>query len=162
MSFSKKKGIALYFGFKFSEQQILYNLSNDPQFKRYYRNTDIDTTNIDDLKNKIQSFYCNDFFKSLYWSYESCESECDDLIFNNFTAELVCCRCCMYDDDSDWILGIPICRLSAFKNKIKETKVREITQYDREFIEKLPYKLRLMTIDKPSFYSIPTDCWCCT
>lgn len=163
-----KKGLALYCGYKLSEKEMI-NIFFDENFRKYIEDVYKTKPNFDENKakpnlipnfdenNKVDHIDSNirNLFEYYHKGYFFGENDCESQI------KVCCTRCCMYDNDSDWVIGIQISQLPAFKNKISKVDAHIITPNDIFELNKINEKFKLH-IQPPSFYSIPMDCWCCS
>ena len=154
-----KKGLDLYYGYKLDEKTMI-SVFFDSNFRKYIEDiyaTKPELKPIFDEDDKVEQI--DPFIKELFLMYH------DKYFFSDNGSpskiRTCCTKCCMYDDDSDWIIGIKMCHLPAFKNKINRVDAHLITDQDTVELNKINKKFNLH-IDRPSFYSVPSDCWSCT
>ena len=154
-----EKGLALYCGYKLSEKEMINTFFNE-NFKKHIEDVhkahpelipNFDENNkVDHIDHTITSLF-EDYHDGYFFGEDGCESQ----------IKICCTRCCMYNNDSDWVIGIQISQLPAFKNKISKVDAHIITPSDILELIKINEKFNLH-IQPPSFYSIPMDCWCCS
>jgi hypothetical protein len=154
-----EKGINLYYGYKLSEKEMIDNFF-DLDFRQYvediYKMTPSIRLNFDE-SNKME--HIDDLVRELFITYYN-----KDFFFaNGYKAPIkVCCnKCCLYDTDSSWVVGIKICHMPAFKNKISMISGHIITESDINGLSRLNKNFNLQKL-VPIFLSIPSDCWSCT
>lgn len=153
-----EKGLDLYYGYKLTEQEMI-NTFFDINFRNYVE--DVYSTQLNlklnfNENNKVERidylirdlvliYYGKDFFGE-----------------NGFKSPIkTCCsKCCMYETDSSWIIGIKIAYLPAFQTKITRVSAHTITQNDINELEKLNKQYNLH-FKLPSYYNVPSDCWKC-
>lgn len=153
------KGLYLYYGYKLSEREMI-DIFFDADFRKDIEDTfktqpqlipEFDENNktkcIDSSIRELVTLHYNKYF----------------FFENGIKAKIkVCCnKCCLYDSDSSWVVGIKICHMPAFKNKISWINGRIITENDISELNKLNKKFNLQKLT-PLFLSIPSDCWSCT
>jgi hypothetical protein len=168
------KGNYLYFGYKIGEKQMIKNFFNDDDMVQFVDN-DMKGSGMDFKKpiqhNKIsfaKHIICEYFNKNFFASDDDSDLGDSDINFeDNETvgADLgihaICNRCCAYDEISDWIIGIRLCHLAAFKEDILPVNnVYMLTENDIKNLEHIKEKFNIKS--ELSYYSISSDCWCCT
>ena len=158
----QEKGLDLIYGYKLSEKDMI-NIFFNKEFKEYV----LDMCKSDKELPKIKKMFdANNKTKNINYRiiglFCDYHSECffgEDGDESNIA--VYCTKCCMYDKESNWIIGIQICHLPALKNEIKMIDTYTISGHDENELKRIKHKLNLMVTDC-AFYSVPSDCWCCT
>lgn len=170
------KGAYLYYGFKISEKEMVERFFTR-EFKQYVREEvkdayyreyeneiyeGLDTNTPYKNNGKLSEVYKN-LFTNYYNDYvdfvdfEDSEDYVDSI-------ELVHAPCCLYDEITDWIIGIKIAKLSVYPRKavsLKKTKMHKLTIDEIKCLDQIQKKYNL-DFDSLDYYHIPMDCYSCT
>lgn len=153
------KGLYLYYGFKLTEKTMIDTFF-DLNFRKYVEEL------FSTKPELIPRFDENNKVEYIGWEIRDLVSMYYDKYFfgeNGRKSQIKICyiKCCQYDSDSNWIIGIKVCHVDAFKDKIQRVDGQLIQQDSINELNKIKNKFKLPGFG-PLFYSIPSNCWICT
>lgn len=154
-----QKGNYLYYGFKISENEMIKIMLQDEEFLAYMKNYakyDKEIKNIGFNKQDITHDQMS-LLKGIISEYYNIN---DDISENDLGINWISNSCCAYNDVSDWVIGFKLCHVKAFKEDILPVKIHFPTKGDTENLMSLKKKLNIDS--EINYYSISSDCWCCS
>lgn len=165
------KGAYLYYGFKISEKEMVERFFTT-EFKQYVREKvkeyfykkyeneiyyGLDTNTPFKNNGKL-----NEAYKNLFMEYYNDDIGFVDVLENSIY--LVHAPCCLYDEITDWIVGIKIAKLSVYPLEavsLKKIKMHKLTVDETKCLDQIK-KTYNLDYDNLDFYHVPMDCYSCT
>lgn len=163
------KGSQLFYGYKITEEELLEKFFTK-KFKRFIY--DKIENNEEFISESVRDFLDGDasrdenliynelkyLFLEYYNSDDAFLGKCP--VDETNPIRISCAPCCLYANETNWIIGLSVCKLPAFSlrkaHKPYEPSDREINRLMRI---KRTYNLETEGLN---YYSMPTDCNFCT
>lgn len=157
------KGSYIYYGYKLKEKVMLDKLINNEDsewnFLNHLRTLDLSEYCDEeiDLNNKLSksdvstlTSFIKDYFSDTYFGRDGEKSK----------IQVNCNSCCAYNSVSDWVVGIELCFIPAFKDDITKLEMYKPTKDEIRRLKEIRNEYDLP--DNLDYYTLSSDCWSCT
>lgn len=162
------KGAYLYYGFKISEKEMVEKFFTQ-EFKRYVRDM-VKTFMYKEYENEIfkhidmntpleSNGKLNRVYKSLFREYYDYDGAFIDVSESRYSIELIHAPCCMYYENTYWIIGIRLAKLPAYS--LKKIKFHQLCVDEIQCLKQIQEKYDIDP-DNLGYYDMPMDCSSCT